>query len=257
MYLLYRAACRSVGFRNPPVTMIGIIWYFIQSGSRLFLTDDEIAVEGIGAARVDTGDQREELPVLLDIDIRGLVLGHDLIIDHLIIDILPVVVDGHRVPYLQLADIVKKDPADIIGMAGDGDIGIGLIDRQRGARQMRRAVCHDVLARAQIHGQIEVDRVGAEIAVDARQSVIAHSKSGGGVVRGIHRALMVDQPRVIRQTVAAERVEIIAEHDGGIRIADALLGDNVALFIDLALLPRLLEALGGNAGDALIGGTAV
>ena len=135
--------------------------------SIFLFTDDEIAVKGVGASGIDTGDQRKQLSVLLDIDIRGLFFGHDLIVDDLIVDILPIVVDRDGIPYLQLADVIEKDPADIIGMTRDGDIGIVLLYRQRGAREVRRAVCHHIIARAEIDGQIEVDRVGAEVAVDA------------------------------------------------------------------------------------------
>ena len=129
-YLLYIGACgeyraelsyRHYGWQHAAAYTVSAL---------LLLTDHEITVEGIGTAGVNTGDQREELSVLLDIDIRCFVLGHDLVIDDLIIDILPVVVDRHRVPYLQPTNVVEEDPADIVGMAGNGDIGAVLINGQ-------------------------------------------------------------------------------------------------------------------------------
>ena len=146
-----------------------------------------------------------------------------------------------------MADVIKEDPADVAGVAGDGDVGILLVDREGCAVKMRRSVVHHVVARAEIDGKIEVDRGRGKVAVDVGKPVAAHFERRLGVVGGVNGALVIEDRGVIFLAVPVEPVQIVTEADGGVigaGVSDDVNG--IALPVDLAALHRLLIGVGGD-----------
>ena len=68
---------------------------------------------------------------------------------------------------------------------------------------------------------------------------------------------MVDQVFVIGKAVAVKGVEVVFEHDGSTRCAVAVVIEDIALFIDLALLQCFLEGMGGDSCDGTVSRSGV
>ncbi len=78
----------------------------------------------------DAGDENQLLFAGENIQLTGIILADDLVLDDLVVDGLPVVFDRHLFTDGNIADIVKKYPADVTGMTADHNIGIFIIQRQ-------------------------------------------------------------------------------------------------------------------------------
>ena len=112
---------------------------------------------------------------------------------------------------------------------------------------MRGAVAHHAVIRAEVNGQIEVDRRRGKITVEVVQPVPAHVERRLLVIYRVHRALMMKNRGVVLLAVAVEPVEVVLKADCVAVGANTLGVDRVALLVDLALFKRFLEAFGGDS----------